>query len=814
MKISLKWLNEFIDVDDYFDKPSELAKILTAAGLEVDGIEDLSTPFQNVVIGHLLSVTTHPNADRLTLCQVSTGQGVVHQIVCGAKNHREGDRVVAALPGAILPGDFQIKRSKIRDVESNGMLCSETELGISSNSEGILILPEDAPIGASFAPYWGLDDIVFEINVTPNRADCLSHLGLARELSALTGREVHAPALNLNRHPGQISEFVRVDLRDINLCPRYAAGFVRNVKVGPSPKWLKDRLERVGMNSINNIVDITNFILLEMGQPLHAFDARQLRGQTIVIDRAVAGEAFHTLDGTELKLSGEELTIRDAERPVALAGVIGGQNSGISEATTDIVIESAYFKPETVRRTSRQFGVETDSSYRFSRGTNPEGVRAALDRACQLVQDLAHGEVVGEPIDLYPQPVVPPSISIELQAVSDFLGLPIEAQRFQQFMEKLGCEVLVRDEGQSFVVRPPAWRTDLHQAIDLVEECGRMLGYDQIPETLPHLKVEPRPHRPEYTFTQSMRAICLRQGYFEAVNYGFEGRAGQKKLWADLNKLSQFGLAVGDESIALMNPLNEELDVMRTTLVSGLLKNVAYNTRHGQNQGQLFEIGPVFGQTAAGERHEWPRVAFAAWGEPTDLWNKKSLVPPVFRIKASIERTLKSLQGRQWQWQKIAATDVPGFFHPGQTASLFFEGRKIGILGALHPFVQSELKIREPVAFAELDLEALRRGQPRDFRHQSISKFPGVERDLAFLAPKETSAFDIMAVIRKAAGPLMTDVTVFDEFEGVPLAAGLRSLAFRMTFQDPKATLADEQMNAIQEAIIGKVKAELGLSLR
>ncbi|MDX9732462.1 MAG: phenylalanine--tRNA ligase subunit beta, partial [Bdellovibrionales bacterium] len=418
MKLSLRWLNDFVDVQEFMKTPDELARILTNAGLEVESIEDQAKPFQNVVVGHILEKGQHPNADRLSLCQVSTGDGVVHQIVCGAQNHKQGDRVVVALPGAVLPGNFAIKHSKIRGVESGGMLCSEKELGLLAEGEdspGIVILPEDAPIGRGFAVYRGLDDVIMELKVTPNRADCLSHYGLALEVGCLLGREVKKPRAEFT--PGAWDGAVSVAIQAADLGPRYAGRHVRGVKVGPSPEWLRLRLESVGMKSINNVVDVTNYVMMEMGQPLHAFDIREIKGGAISVDRARAGEAFTTLDGSELKLDGTELTIRDSERAVALAGVIGGKNSGVVDSTTEVFIESAYFAPGAVRRTMRKFGLDTDSGYRFARGVNPETTADVLDRATSLMIEVAGGEASKERVDIYPTPLERPEITVSISTV-------------------------------------------------------------------------------------------------------------------------------------------------------------------------------------------------------------------------------------------------------------------------------------------------------------------------------------------------------------------------------------------------------------
>ena len=596
MKISLKWLADYVNVSEFFAKPKELAQILTAAGLEVESIDDLAKRFDSVVIGHILEKGQHPNADRLSLCQVTTGEGKIHQIVCGAQNHKKDDRVVVALPGAVLPGDFAIKQSKIRGVDSGGMLCSEKELGLKTESEGILILPENAPIGKKFAEYMGFDDIIFELKVTPNRADCLSHFGLAREIACLLGSECKLPNVKLTEGAQSTQDKISLQVLEPELCPRYTGRSVLQVKIAPSPVWLKKRLESVGLKSINNVVDVTNFVMLELGQPLHAFDVRALKGREIRVALAKAGEVFKSLDGTEIKLQGDELTIRDSERVVALAGVVGGQNSGIHDDTTEVFIESAYFSSSSVRKTSRRCGIETDSSYRFSRGVNPEAVAFARDRAANLIQELAGGEVCGMPYDLYPAPLHKPKIEISIDTLTRRLGYKIGASDFVMWMKRLGCEIHelpqpaanaspnsslgfppstgsvvgssagssadssamtlagVLDSGQRYLVQSPMFRWDLNIDMDLVEEFARLHGYQHIPERLSGVDVAPSGDAPSFTFEKRVRHLLKGAGFSQAVNFAFLNDRYQSDLLGPNALLKPSGLNIAEKAIRLKKP--------------------------------------------------------------------------------------------------------------------------------------------------------------------------------------------------------------------------------------------------------------------
>lgn len=601
MKISLRWLNDYIDIKKYFAVPEELQAMLTAAGLEVEAVENRARDFQNVVIGHILKKDAHPNADKLSLCQVQTGQGVVHSIVCGAKNHKEGDRVVVALPGAVLPGGFAIKLSKIRGVESAGMLCSEKELGLAETSDGILILPPTATIGEAYAAYSGLDDIVFDLKVTPNRADCLSHFGLCRELATLTNHPANWPRTEMKISSQNTKDLVSLKVEDPVRCPRYTGRVVRGVKVGPSPDWMKRRLESIGLKSINNVVDITNYVMMELGQPLHAFDLREIRGGTIVVGPSRLGEIFRTFDGTDLKLDGTELVIRDKERPIALAGVIGGVYSGVQPDTTDLFIESAYFNPAAVRRASRKFGIETDSSYRFSRGADPEACMLALDRACEWIQKLAGGEVWDHPHDAYPHPVQRAQIEISASMVADRLGFAVTDEKLASVLRSLGCHLETYSASGSvpgpvsgWKVSPPLYRGDLQIAEDLMEEYARVTGYDQIPDTLPLTTAAPSSDVGIFVSTNRVGELLRQEGFLEARNFCFIGSQFQSQVLGATDVLSEWGVSAASEPVRIQNPLNEELDVMRVSLVPGLLKNISHNCRHGSLQGRLFETGSVF----------------------------------------------------------------------------------------------------------------------------------------------------------------------------------------------------------------------------
>lgn len=822
MKISLSWLCEYVDVKQFFKTPDELSGILTGAGLEVDGIQNGAAQYNHVVIGQIVELGRHPKADKLTLCQVDVGDGQHKQIVCGAKNHKQGDKVVVALPGAILPGDFAIKLSKIRDIESQGMLCSETELGLKDASEGILILPPDTMVGLSFADFSGVADIIFEINVTPNRADCLSHIGLAREISCLLNRPLTMPTKesdDFKLSSRKTTEHIKVQLKQDGLCPRYAGRSIFGVKIGPSPDWLRRRLQAVGLNSINNVVDVTNFVMMEYGQPLHAFDANEIRGAKIIIEKATPGEKFITFDGTELTLTGEELTIRDsasgsASSVLALAGVIGGKNSGVTEKTTDIFLEAAHFNPRGVRRSSRKHGFETDSSQRFSRGTDPDGVITAMDRAVRLIQLVAGGEAAKDHYDIYPSPLKRSPIAVRKSVLESRLGYKVNMSDFSNWMRRLHCSVVMDGSGDSSVgssvgssgqinasdnivqVVPPAFRFDLDQEMDFIEEFARLNGYDNIPEHFSPLEYWPTDSSVRFVNENRVAELVKDEGYFEARNYNFLSAKWQSQLLT-CEKLRQLGLDVGGEAVNIRNPLSDETGQMRQSLLPGLLTNLLYNYHRGLHVGRMFETGVVFAQS---QYQESDRLAITAWGQHEGLWEKSNRAV-VFDIKTCIENVIHKLGGRA-QWREVPSnTSLPGFVHPGQVALLFYEGRNIGFMSGVHPAFREEQKIRHEVAVAEVDLEALMRGQPRKPKLSKISKYPSVERDLALLMPLNLAVGEVVKEIEKSGAPLLQSVDIFDVYTGGSVPEGQRSVAFRFMFQDLEATLSEDQLNQVTQSI-------------
>ncbi len=814
MKISLKWLHDFVDVKEYFQRPEALAEILTRAGLEVEEIQNKSRDFENVVTGLILEKDKHPNADKLSLCRVTTGEGVVHQIVCGAQNHKANDRVVVALPGAILPGNFAIKKAVVRGIESAGMLCSLKELGLAKESEGIEILPENAPIGKSFAEYKGFDDVTFELKVTANRADCLSHYGLAREVATLLGRELKKPEVQMQTVPTPTREQMGLEVRASDLSPRYTGRYLRNLKVGPSPEWLSKRLEMVGLNSINNIVDCTNYVMMELGQPLHAFDAAQIRGRKIVVDRAAKGEKFITLDGTELTLTGEELMIKDTEKSLCVAGVIGGKNSGVTDATTEVFLEAAYFVPMSARKSLRAHGLNTDSGYRFARGVDPEGTMQALERATELILKVAGGEAFSQPHDVYPTPQHKEPVTLKVQTISDRLGYAADAKKFEDFMKRLGCQIEKLQEGE-YKILPPSYRFDLEQDMDLVEEYARLNGYEHIPETLPVLKSSPTAHDLNYLLQRKTSEVLRACGFSQALHLALVGSKAQNQFVKNFKNMELAGLRTSEWPVKVLNPLNEEQDSMRQTLSYGLFKNLNHNFHQGSEVGRLFEIGKVFLNEGPEKYTEVWRLGLSAWGQIQGLWQQNVQHPVVFELKSAIENLLSQFHITAYQWQTVSNKgEVPDFLHRGQMAHLVVEGKKVGFIGSVHPALLEEEKVRVPAALAELDLDALFKNQPRPLKIESLSRFPSVQRDLALVMPKTLKVGDVMREIRKEAGPALVNLDVFDVYQGDKLDQGQKSVAFRLIYQDKKDTLRDQVVSESIDKVLSHLKSKFQISVR
>lgn len=812
MKILMSWLDEFIDLKEFKNNPEALADKLTAVGLEVESVERLGQ-IENLVVGHILELKRHPDADRLTVCQVDVGQAEPYQIVCGATNHKQGDKVCAALPGCVLPGDFKIKKSKIRGVESAGMLCSDKEMQISEDSEGIRILDQDAPVGASVPELLDMSETIFEISVTPNRADCLSHWGLAREISCLIDSPLKSKEPDVKSGKTVINNRFKIEIKNDELCPRFMGRWIENVNVRPSPAWLKLKLERAGFNSINNIVDITNYVMLELGQPMHAYDFTHIEGAEITVANSKSGEVFTSFDGSEYKLSGEELTIRDKNKVLGLAGVVGSKHSGVSDDTVNIFLECAYFLPSSVRKTARRFGIETDAAYRFSRGTDIDMIPRAINLASELIQDLAGGVVAKDIFDFYPQPLVRPKIKIKISDLTERLGFEATEKAFEYWLEHLSCEFTKKPQ-EGYTVFPPAFRYDLFSKEDLIEEYGRLEGYDKIPEILPQMVKDPTAHDPVYLKTNFINQAMFEQGFSQAINYNFSSSEVEKNFEPEIEKLSVFHIGRSGDVVKVKNPLSDKLDIMRSLLFPQLFQNALHNFKHGKEQGQIFENGSVFSKKDGKYQEEF-RVAGLLWGEPQSYWesSKEKVSFPVFKLKSSLEALLQKANVKGYRFDdNKSKTPVPitapHFLHPGQWACLFVRGKYVGVIGTVHPKILEDAKFRQPMAYFEVNMDMITNDIHTYNKVQSLVYFPTVKRDLTFELKSNVQFKDIHRVVNKVSGSLFKGLDLKDIYKGEKLGPDKHALTVTLYLQDQSKPIEDKVLDQVQEKIFKSIATE------
>lgn len=775
MKISLNWLRVFVDCQL---PASDLETLLRRAGLEVAAIHERGVAIDKVVVTEILESVQHPNADRLSVCKVNDGSEHPRQIVCGAKNYKVGDKVPLALPGAVLPGDFKIKPGKLRGVESEGMMCSAKELRLAEDAQGLLILPPESVAGTPLTELFPTETIL-ELEITPNRADWLSHLGVAREIAVFTGSPVKNPSPQLPAHVEQASRLLS---EPADKATFYTLRKISGVKVGPSPQWLVDRLAAVGLRSINNVVDITNYVLFELGQPLHAFDAAKISGD-IRVRGAAEGENFHALDGKEYKLPAGSLVIADNNGPVALAGVMGGEGSGVTESTTDILLESAFFEPSRVRRASRSLGLFSDSSYRFERGVDPEGVATASAHAVELILQLAGGtasetiEVAGE---------LPPraKISLRHERVRSVLGLEISDAEIDAALVRVG---LINSGGSEWEI--PGYRREILREADLIEEVARVVGIEKIPSRAEGLFAGSSDADLAYDFAMDLRRRLAGMGFHEARTSTLVSNADA----------ADFGA-----SVALKNPFGDDQSQLRNSLLPGLFAAVVCNLDQGAKSIPLFEVGRVF--TPVGE---FPRLALVVTGDrfSADWRGGATRSWDVFDLLGAV----RDLGG-------VETNPLPGPpSHFGAAAEVFLHGKKIGLLGQLHPGVTRQLGANAPVLAAEFDLATWRTLVSKDRTTSPLAKFPGSARDIAFTAPLSLPYGEVRAAIESLKEPLLESIGLFDLFtdpKGEKIPADKKSLAVSLSFRSPERTLTADEVNAATDRIKATLRAKPGIEFR
>ena len=824
MNVTRNWLKNYIDFEL---SPSELADRLTMLGIEVESIKQLGADLEGVVVGNVTAIRPHPNADKLVLCQVDIGETEELQIVCGAPNVREGMLTPVATIGATLPIGLTIKRAKLRGETSHGMLCSEKELGLAAqlasaynkaeDAAGLMELSTDIPVGTSLSTALGLDDVGFELEITPNRPDCLSLIGVAREIRAETGNPLKLPQIALNEDETDIQEMTSVTIEAPDLCPRYAARVIRDVKVGESPAWLQQRLESVGVGVINNIVDITNFVLMEYGQPLHAFDYHKLTENRIVVRRAAEAENITTLDEIERELTPDMLVIADAENPIALAGIMGGYDSEITETTADVLLESAYFNPSSIRATAKALGVSTEASYRFERGADPGAVLAALDRAAELITEFAGGTICKGTVDVYPGEQPLHQIQLRPERVNFILGTALKAAEMVQILSDLGFDVKADGIGDDQAgegtlkkhpsknplrVTVPTFRSDVTREIDLIEEIARVHGYDNIPTTLPKGDIPVPAPNPSREVRKRIKHVLLAAGMMEAVNYSF----------CDPNCFDKIRLTADDprrDALKLRNPLSPEMSVLRTTLIPGLLENAQYNRNHQIDTIALFEIGSVFIRNS--EQQEPERVTGILAGQLGEgVFSNPYREPDFYDIKGLAERILEVCGIVDYTLQK---TDAPTF-HPGRNAAILLDDKRLGTFGEAHPEVLENYDLPYKAYLFDFDMAALVDAAIFAKRFEPIPLYPKVERDLAILVNKAVASDMPTALIYATGGKLVESVRLFDVYEGEQVPEGKKSLAYAITYHSATETLTDKAVNALHDKVVKRLNQELGAELR
>lgn len=807
MRVSYKWLQEYVNIPV---SPSELADKLTAVGLAVEGYEDPGSEVDKVFTGKIIKIDPHPNADKLVICTVDIGGPEKLQIVTGATNIKENDVVPVAVEGARLAGGLKIKKTKLRGVESRGMLCSGGELGLDPESmpeeqaHGIMILPQDTPLGRDAKHYTGLDDVILELELTPNRGDCLSMVGVAREVAAIFEQQLKVPVPQLDPAPESIDGKIKVDIEEPELCRRYIAKLLTNIKIFPSPAWMQERLMAAGIRPINNVVDVTNYVLMELGQPLHAFDYNKIKDGHIIVRRARENEVMVSLDGVERKLNPENLVIADPAGPVAIAGVMGGLDSEVTEETSAVLLESAVFDPVSVRRTANALALRSESSLRFEKGVDINGSLRAAERAAQLLQQMGACDVLRGEIDNYPAPVTEKTVQVRPARVNHLLGTGIDAETCKDILSRLQFTVREGSNGE-ILATVPTFRPDISLEADLIEEIARLHGYDKVSETLPVGKSTRGARTKKQSLIQKIRRVLTGCGLYEAITYSFHSR----------EEFDRIGVPAGSplrNTVELQNPLSEEHAVMRTIMLPGILDVLRRNFSRRNNNVAVFGMGTVF---LPQEGEELPRerekLAAAVMGHTPKTWNTEKQKMDFYYLKGVLETLFKMLNIRSFSFGQ--AGGEPGY-HPGRTAKIYIQGNDAGILGEIHPLVLENYELPDRVAAFELDLEVILEHSVDVGKYRSLPKFPGVERDLALVVPRDIPVQDLFRVIKKAGGELLRSVELFDVYQGKQVKEGFKSLAFSLKFQAEDRTLTDKEITTLIENITSRLAKEAQAELR
>ncbi|HPP33674.1 MAG TPA: phenylalanine--tRNA ligase subunit beta [Ignavibacteriales bacterium] len=797
MKISLKWLRELIDLQEISNE--EIISKLTAIGLEVESVEDYSSMYKNIVVGYVKEKQKHPNADKLSVTVVTDGQQE-YQVVCGAPNCQANKKVVFAKVGAYIPEFEQtLSKAKIRGIESFGMLCSEKELKLSDNHDGIMILEDNAPLGEEISKYFGMDDCVVEIGITPNRPDALSHIGVARDLAASFNKKVKLPEVILNEGNVDVNTIASVEVLNVKDCPRYAARVVKNVTVKESPDWLKNKLKAIGLRPINNIVDITNYLLYETGQPLHAFDLNRLEGNKIIVRSAEEDTKFTTLDSKERIVPKGSLFICDAEKPVALAGIMGGENSEIKEDTKDVLIECAYFNPSVIRKTAKKLQLSTDSSYRFERGCDPNNISYVVDRTAQLIAELAGGEICKGVIDIYPEKISNKDIKIRLERITRVLGFEIPKETIKNIFIGLGF-IIKEENNEYFLVEVPTFRPDIDREIDLIEEVARIYGYDNIP-VIEKITIPMKSTVDQSEFCDKVRNYLISTGCYEIVSNSLQKEDSAK---------------ITGNPVKVLNPISADLEVLRTSLLQGALITVRNNVFVGEKSLKLFEIGKVFNlkneniQSFADFTEE-ERLSVILTGNAVDnVWYERNRLYDFYDLKGILDSLFSKIGYKRVDYKKAENSDT---YYNGKI-EIYVDNQLVGNCGYLSSQVLKKFDINQKVIFAEIWLEKLKNINIKSKKFKELQKYPKVHRDMAFIVDKSVNYDQMKEFILKNSKNILKLVEPFDIFESEEFGKNKKSIAIRLEYYDENQTLTEEVVEKEFVGIIEKVCKQFDAQLR
>lgn len=810
MQVSIKWLKDYID---FTETPEQLADKLTMAGIPVENVVDPGEGLEKVVTGRIEKLEPHQNSDHLQICTINVGLAENIIIVTGAQNVAEGQVVPVAMVGAHLPNGMKISKGKLRGVASNGMLCSAQELKLDleklpeEQKTGIFILPSDTPVGIPAKDVLGLNDVVLEFELTANRADCFSVFGLVREIAAITGNKPHFPEIKVNEDDNtKLNDIFSVEIADPDLCSRFSTRMLKNVKIGPSPEWMQQRLEGAGIRSINNVVDVTNFVMIELGHPMHAYDYDKITGKKLIARRAIEGEELHTLDDTSRKAKGEMLVIADSEKAAGLAGIMGGFETEITDTTTTVVLESADFYGPCIRRTARACGLSSEASGRFERGVDSETTIKALDRAAQLLQEMGACTVCEGIVDVYPNPKQANYVTFIPEQINNHLGTNIAKDVMLNIITSVGFDV-TKDENDEITVKVPSWRNDVTCMADISEEIARLHGFDKIKSTLPNGVSMQGTQSAKQTFIDKVKASLSSQGLYETISFALTNEE-------TFNKLNIPQDSPLRKAVPIMNPLSDEYPLVRTTLLSSIFDNLARNLARKNDDVALFEVGSVFFPKALPVTElpdEVVKIAGAITGRRNAQgWNQTNDMVDFYDAKGIIEELLANL--RVTRYTVEAGTHYA--MHPGKTA-LFKKGRDvIATVGEVHPAVLSAYGITKPVYIFELDATIVMKYMAKDLKYKALPKYPATSRDLAMLVDVDVNAADIEKAMTKAAGQNLTQITLFDVYTGKQVEEGQKSLAFSLTFQSNDKTLTDAEIDPAIEKIVAKLQKDFNANLR